>query len=53
MFNLETFGYYSMSLKSVGDLQARLVARSCLEFAPGMVKAFLHSRPGYVPGCHV
>lgn len=30
------------SLKRVGDLQALSVA-SCLEFAPDMVKAFLHS----------
>jgi len=25
-----------------------LVAPSCLEFSPGMVKAFLYPRPGYV-----
>ncbi len=25
------------------------IAPSCLEFAPGMVKVFLHPRPGYVP----
>ncbi|XP_067257251.1 uncharacterized protein [Chanodichthys erythropterus] len=37
------------SLKRIGDLQALSVAPSCLEFAPGMVKAFLHTRPGYVP----
>ncbi len=37
------------SLKKIGDLQALSVAPSCLEFAPGMVKAFLHPRPGYVP----
>ncbi len=37
------------SLKRIGDLQALPVATSCLEFAPGMVKAFLHPRPGYVP----
>ncbi len=37
------------SLKRIGDLQALSVASSCPEFAPGMVKAFLHSRPGYVP----
>ncbi len=37
------------SLKRIGDLQALLVATSCLEFAPGMVKAFLHPRPGYIP----
>ncbi len=37
------------SLKRIEDLQALSVAPSCLEFAPGMVKAFLHSRPGYVP----
>ncbi len=37
------------SLKRIGDLQALSVAPSCLEFAPGMVKAFLHPRPGYVP----
>ncbi len=37
------------SLKRIGDFQALSVAPSCLEFAPGMVKAFLHPRPGYVP----
>lgn len=37
------------SLKKVGDLQALLVASSCLEFAPGRVKAILHPRLGYVP----
>ncbi len=37
------------SLKRVGDLQALSVAPSCLEFAPGMVRAFLYPRPGYVP----
>lgn len=26
-----------------------LVSPSCLEFAAGLVKAFLHPRPGYVP----
>ncbi len=33
--------------KRIGDLQALTVL--CLEFAPGMVKAFLYPRPGYVP----
>ncbi len=37
------------SLKRVGDLQALSVAPSCLEFAPGMARAFLYPRPGYVP----
>ncbi len=37
------------SLKRIGDLQALSVTPSCLEFAPGMVKAFLHPRPGYIP----
>ncbi len=37
------------SLKSIVDLQLLSVAPSYLEFAPGMVKAFLHPRPGYVP----
>ncbi len=37
------------SLKRIGHLQALSVAPSCLEFAPGMVKAFLHPRPGYIP----
>lgn len=37
------------SLKRIGDIQALSVAPSCLEFAPGMVKAFLCPRPGYVP----
>lgn len=35
--------------KKAGDLQALSVASSCLEFAPGGVKAILHSRPNYVP----
>ncbi|KAL0194633.1 hypothetical protein M9458_008205, partial [Cirrhinus mrigala] len=37
------------SLKRAGDLQALSVAPSHLEFAPGMTKAFLYPRPGYVP----
>ncbi|KAI2650152.1 Ribonuclease HII [Labeo rohita] len=37
------------SLKRVGDLQALSVAPSYLDFAPGMAKAFLHLKPGYVP----
>ncbi len=36
------------SLKRVGDLQALSVVPSYLEFAPGMAKAFLYPRPGYV-----
>ncbi len=38
----------TLNLKRIGDLQALSFAPSCLEFAPGMVKAFLHPRPGYV-----
>lgn len=30
------------------DLQALLVSPSCLEFSPGIVRAFLQPRPGYV-----
>ncbi|KAI2650943.1 40S ribosomal protein S0 [Labeo rohita] len=37
------------SLKRVGDLQALSVAPSYLDFAPGMAKAFLHPKPGYIP----
>ncbi|KAI2647549.1 Transposon Ty3-G Gag-Pol polyprotein [Labeo rohita] len=37
------------SLKRVGDLQALSVAPSFLDFAPGLAKAFLHPRPGYIP----
>lgn len=37
------------SLEWKGDLQAQSVASSCLEFTPGMVKAFLYPRPDYVP----
>ncbi len=37
------------SFKRVGDLQALSVCESCTEFAPGLVKAFLRPRPGYVP----
>ncbi|KAL0159416.1 hypothetical protein M9458_043141, partial [Cirrhinus mrigala] len=40
------------SLKRVGDLQALSVAPSHLDFAPGMAKAFLYPRPGYVPKVH-
>ncbi|KAI2646141.1 Leucine--tRNA ligase [Labeo rohita] len=37
------------SLKRVGKLQALSVARSYLDFVPGMAKAFLYPCPGYVP----
>ncbi|KAI2658584.1 hypothetical protein H4Q32_016681 [Labeo rohita] len=37
------------SLKRVGDLQALSVAPSFLDFAPGLAKAFLHPRSGYIP----
>ncbi len=37
------------SLKRVGDLQALLVAPTHLDIAPGMAKAFLYPRVGYVP----
>lgn len=37
------------SLKRIGDIQTLSITPSCLEFALGMVKAFLHPRPGYVP----
>ncbi|KAJ7996685.1 hypothetical protein DPEC_G00239590 [Dallia pectoralis] len=37
------------SLKRIGDMQALSVAPSCLDFSPGMVKAFLLPSPGYVP----
>ncbi len=37
------------SLNRVGDLQALFVAPAFLDFAPGMAKAFLHPRVGYVP----
>ncbi len=37
------------SLKRVGDLQALFVAPTHLDFAPGMAKAFLYPRAGYVP----
>ncbi len=30
------------SLKRIGDLQALSVSPSCLDFAPGLVKAILH-----------
>ncbi len=36
------------SLKRVGDLQALSVAPTHLDFAPGMAKAFLYPRAGYV-----
>lgn len=37
------------SLKRFEDLKALSVAPTHLEFALGMVKAFIHPRPGYVP----
>ncbi len=37
------------SFKRVGDLQALSVSESCTEFAPGLVKAILRPRLGYVP----
>ncbi len=37
------------SLKRFGDLQALSVAPTHLDFAPGMAKAFLYPRAGYVP----
>ncbi len=37
------------SLKRVGDLQALSVAPSFLDFVPGLAKAFLYPRAGYVP----
>ncbi|KAI2645393.1 Sialin [Labeo rohita] len=36
-------------LKRGGDLQALSVAPSYVGFAPGMTKAFLYPKPGYVP----
>jgi len=37
------------SLKRVRDLQALSVSPSCLAFAPGIAKAFLDPKRGYVP----
>ncbi len=36
------------SLKRVGDLQALSVSEMCMDFAPGLVKVTLRSRPGYI-----
>jgi len=44
-----TFPLTILSFKRFGDIQALSVSPSWLEFSPGMVKAFLHPRPGYVP----
>ncbi len=44
-----TFLLAISSLKRVGDLQALSVAPTHLDFAPGMAKAFLYPRTGYVP----
>ncbi|KAL0159107.1 hypothetical protein M9458_047183, partial [Cirrhinus mrigala] len=41
------------SLKRVGDLQALSVASSFLDFAPGLSKAFLYPRPGYIPNPYI
>ncbi len=32
----------------MGDLQALSISESCTEFSPGLIKAFLRPRPGYV-----
>ncbi len=37
------------SLKRIGNLQALSVSPSCLDFAPGLVKAILHPHPSYLP----
>ncbi len=37
------------SLKRVGDLQAFSVSGTFMDFAPGLVKVTLRSRPGYIP----
>ncbi|KAL0200793.1 hypothetical protein M9458_003980, partial [Cirrhinus mrigala] len=37
------------SLKRLGALLALFVAPSHLDFVPGMAKAFLYPRPGYIP----
>lgn len=49
LLTLKTIFLMSISsLKIIGDLQALLVVLSCLEFATGMVKSFLHPRQDYV-----
>jgi len=47
--NPPVFEFETPALKIIGDIQALSVSPSCLEFLPNMVKAFLHSRPRYVP----
>ncbi len=37
------------SLKWVGELQALSISEMCMDFAPGLVKVTLRSRPGYIP----
>ncbi len=37
------------SLKRVGDLQAFSVSKTCMDFAPGLVKVTLRPWPGYIP----
>ncbi len=44
-----TFLLAISSPKRVGDLQALSVAPTHLDFAPGMAKAFVYPRTGYVP----
>ncbi len=44
-----TFLLALASFKHVGDFQALSFSESFTEFAPGLVKAFLRPRPGYVP----
>ncbi len=40
------------SFKRVGYMQTLSVSESCTDFVPGLVKAFLRPRPGYVPKVH-
>ncbi|KAL0165934.1 hypothetical protein M9458_037778, partial [Cirrhinus mrigala] len=50
LLSLKTVLLFALSsLKRVGDLQALSVAPSFLDFAPGLSKAFLYPRSGYVP----
>lgn len=49
---LKTVFLFSISfLKRIGGLQALSVLPLCLEFAPGMVRAFLYPRPGMSLRC--
>lgn len=45
----EPLGSAPERILTLRDLQALCVSEMCMDFAPGLVKATLRPRPGYVP----